>query len=117
MARVKVFDTNAMIAVSQGVLQVQPDTHVVISVISRIELLAWPGLSAESLIQVREMLATVEVAPISGPIEDTVIELRFGRLLKLPDAIVAATALTMGVPLVSADANFQRVPGLLVESF
>jgi len=46
-----------------------------------------------------------------------VIEIRSSRKLKLPDAVVAGTATNLGVPLVTNDLAFAKVPGLLVESF
>ena len=118
MARLKVLDTNAMIAVSQGKLAVEPaDVRVVISVITRIELLAWPELSEAARKDVLRMVNAVETAQITPAIEKRVVELRTARTLKLPDAIVAGTALVLQAPLVSNDKLFGRVTGLVVEEF
>lgn len=118
MAQLKVFDTNAMIAVSKGLLSVAPhQTRVVVSIITRLELLCWPELSVNERTLVREMVDSIEVAAITQEVEDRVIEVRSSRNLKLPDAIIAATAMSLGAPLVTNDARFSGVPGLAVETF
>src|SRR5688500_11247689 len=102
-----------MIAVMNGELNIAgSEVRVAISVITRLELLAWPELSPQERELVRDMLNSVDVLPITLDIEEKVIEIRSTRSLKLPDAIVAATALSSGAPLVTNDAGFSRVVGL-----
>lgn len=56
-------NTNAMIAVSKGALKLKSaEVHVVISIITRLELLAWPELSGEDRDLVRKMVDSVETA-------------------------------------------------------
>jgi len=118
MARLKVFDTNALIAVSQGSFDISSqDVHVVISVITRIEFLAWPNLDDLQRELARRMLNSVDTAPLTEEIEEEVIALRKQRTLKLPDAIIAATALVLGAPLVTNDDVFTKVSGLILETF
>jgi predicted nucleic acid-binding protein len=118
MASLKVFDTNALIAVSQGTHIVDPlHVRVAISIITRIEMLAWPSLSAADRAGLRQMLAPVDVVDLDRVVEAHAIDIRTSRLLKLPDAIVAASALSLQVPLVTNDNGFLRVPGLRVEKF
>lgn len=31
---------------------------------------------------------------------------------KLPDAIIAASAITLGLPIITADKQFEKIPGL-----
>jgi predicted nucleic acid-binding protein len=117
MAKLKVFDTNAMIAVSQGMLIVDPlQVRVAVSVVTRIELLSWPALSVSGRAELRRMLSSVDVIEISQQIEDLAIDVRVTHRLKLPDAIIAATALGLSAPLVTNDQLFGRVPGLVIES-
>jgi predicted nucleic acid-binding protein/DNA-binding XRE family transcriptional regulator len=40
---------------------------------------------------------------------------RAGGGIKAPDALIAGTALEQGAPVVTSDADFRRVPGLLLE--
>ncbi len=46
---------------------------------------------------------------ISSPVEDVAIELRRSRKVKLPDALIAATALHHGLELLTLDAGLLAV--------
>jgi predicted nucleic acid-binding protein len=54
--------------------------------------------------------------PITDSIRDKAIALRRQFRLKLPDALIAATALETGSTLLSDDQRFCTVPSLRVES-
>ena len=54
---------------------------------------------------------------MNSEIEDATIQIRRSKALKLPDAIIAATAIVLGSPLVSNDRAFRNIAGLEVESF
>jgi predicted nucleic acid-binding protein len=67
----------------------------------------------------KEMMAILEsfsVVPLTDEVKETAIAIRRSGSprLKLPDAIVAATAVWMNAPLVSADDKLLRLswPGL-----
>ncbi|MFN4256524.1 MAG: PIN domain-containing protein [Saprospiraceae bacterium] len=51
----------------------------------------------------------VELAP---SVKELAIEIRKAHGLKLPDAIIAASALHLNLPLVSADKVFNRIDDL-----
>ncbi len=51
----------------------------------------------------KKVINTFEVEPLSDDIIQTSIELRRKYWLKIPDAIIAATALVNKVPLLTAD--------------
>lgn len=94
---------------------------VCISVITRIEVLGWPGYA--------EILGTVDDAeallrllweePLTDGIASKAIIIRRQYRLKVPDAIIAATALELGLPLTTHNiADFKRVPNLaLIDPF
>ena len=46
-------------------------------------------------------------------IKDISIDLRRNYKLKLPDAIIAATAIFLGIPLISADGHFDKIEDLV----
>jgi predicted nucleic acid-binding protein len=52
-----------------------------------------------------EFVSYCQVLPISDHVEAKTIELRRTTKLKLPDAIIAATALVNGIQLVTLDAK------------
>ena len=74
-----------------------------ISVITKMELLAWDEPTPEAEWQVRVFLNRLNIAPLSLAIETEAISLRRKTRLKLPDAIIAATAVITEAVLVTND--------------
>jgi predicted nucleic acid-binding protein len=99
-----------------GRLRALPEGRHFISVVTRMEILADPKHTEHTLRQAEEFLRTVFVVPLTGEIEETAIVIRRSGSPrpKLPDAIVAATAVLMNAPLASADDKLLRLswPGL-----
>jgi hypothetical protein len=62
--------------------------------------------------QIRSFLSAVTVVELTEEIRVLAIELRRIHALKLPDAIIAATALSLQAQLVTNDTKLLRVPGL-----
>jgi predicted nucleic acid-binding protein len=56
------------------------------------------------------------VVDLSEQVRELAIGLRRQHRLKLPDAIVAATTLSLGAQLIANDANLLRVPNVFCES-
>jgi hypothetical protein len=108
-----VLDTNAVLYMLAGRLarSLPPDAYAV-SVISEIELLSFPSLSPESEQQIRELLDAVDVIELDADIKKQAILVRRAHRLKLPDAIIAATAITSGAELATNDDHFKTVTGL-----
>lgn len=115
-------DTNVLIyhirlALSDEVTQRIGDAlksqRAFISVITRIEMLASKGHTDDSLHQTTALIRLPpELAMGEAVIEQTIrIRKTFG--LKLPDAVIAATALAHGLQLMTGNASdFKRVAGL-----
>lgn len=107
-----------MVAVFHGHLVPEPDQiRIAISVITRMELRAWPGLSTTERLLLDEILAKVDVIAIDNQIESIAVQIRLDHRLKLPDAIIAATAICHTGALVTNDSGFRRVPNLVVDTF
>jgi predicted nucleic acid-binding protein len=87
-----------------------------ISVITRMEILADSKHTEKTLRKAGEFLQNVFAVPLSGEIEEIAIKIRRSGSprSKLPDAIVAATAVFLDVPLASADIRLLKLswPGL-----
>ncbi len=76
---------------------------IIVSVITEIELLSYNKIRDDELVFLKKVINTFEVEPLSDDIIQTSIELRRKYWLKIPDAIIAATALVNKVPLLTAD--------------
>jgi predicted nucleic acid-binding protein len=77
------------------------------------ELLAWPSLTIKEEQNVREFLAQLVICELTPPIRARAISLRKEERLKLPDAVVCATAMEFGVALWTNDSVLAKVPGLV----
>jgi len=74
-----------------------------ISVISELELLAYPGLVPLEEQRIRDFLADVPITDLTQSVKQHAVNLRKRFGLKLPDAIVAATALALDAVLLTND--------------
>lgn len=117
-------DTNAVVALLRGdptiVSQLKSAEWVGISVISQIEFLAFTGLSDADRNLFTEFLSRSHVVGLTGDATELInqiVAVRQTHRLKLPDAIIVASALTMRASLVTADQQLQNVPQLKVVSF
>lgn len=79
------------------------------SAVTRMELLGYPGITAGEDALIRQRLAQFTYLAISTAVEDKAIELRRSRQVKLPDALIAATALCNGLDLLTMDLGLQAV--------
>jgi len=62
-----------------------------------------------------DFISENEELPLDEPVIQQTILLRQQRRIKLPDAIIAATALAHSLPLITRNtADFQAISGLLV---
>lgn len=82
------------------------------SFITEIELLSRPGLKVSEQKLIRTMLADCIKLTYSEQIGATTIEIRSSKHLKVPDSIIAATAIIHGLPILTADRAFEKVDTL-----
>ena len=112
----RVLDTNAILYLLGGKLaKPLPASEFFVSVISEMELLSYPSIDDAALTQVHTFLSELTVVGLTEDIRDLAISLRRRHKLKLPDAIVAATAISLGAHIITNDAKLQRVPDLTCE--
>lgn len=79
------------------------------SAITRMELLGFHGITRKEESLIRQKLDRLTYLPLTGNIENIVIDLRQTRKIKLPDAIIAATALSSGIELLTLDQHLLSV--------
>ncbi len=89
-----------------------------ISVITEIEALTWVNPDKKKEQIVREFIQDSKILTISPEIVQHCVTLRRSRKIKTPDAIIAATAITHDLILVTSDKDFNNIPGLqLIDPF
>ncbi len=115
-------DTNAIVSLLGGnrLLSDQLDhaTWVGISIVSFLEFLAFDGLPNGDRDTFMDFCGRIEVIPLTcdddGLLKRT-LELRARYRLKLPDAIIGATALSCNAVLITSDTDFSKVPSLTIQ--
>ena len=84
-----------------------------ISVITRMELLAWRNAEPEQIFILNEFINSVVIWGLDEPVILKGIEIRKEYSIKLPDAIIAATARVYDLSLVTRNIDdFKNIKGL-----
>lgn len=86
--------------------------EIFISIITEIELLSYPGLDDQSNLAIKDFLKDCSIVEIFPKIKDFTISLKKIRKIKLPDAIIAATAQFLKIELITFDKGFATIPDL-----
>ena len=106
-------DTNIFILLfNDRLAESLPDGEIVCSIITEIELLSLPTLTSAEDVIIRERLAELTIYDIDYEVKEETIRLRRSHRLKLPDAVIAATAIINDAVLVTNDKKLQIVPEL-----
>lgn len=84
------------------------------SSITAIELLGFPKITHKEEQVIRSFLAGCEMIELTPAIREQAIQLKRSTKIKTPDAIIAASALVLDLPLATEDKDFNQVPGLEV---
>jgi tRNA(fMet)-specific endonuclease VapC len=117
-------DTNAVIALLNGDAKLQKAcghaTWIGISIITELEFLSFSKISANDVALFQKFKSRIKVIDLMS--SDTtmlneIIDLRSSYNIKLPDAIVAAAAMSNNADLVTNDSIFNRVPTLTLLKF
>ena len=108
-----VVDTNIVILrANDRLAELLPRGEILCSVITEIELLSFPELTSAEEALIRAALSKVAIYGIDQDIKEEAIRLRRQSRLKLPDAIIAATAICHDAVLVTNDVELHNTPGL-----
>lgn len=105
-------DTNILIYLLKNDLQLGQlldKYQVYISFITELELLSFPKISLNEIVILKELIDKCFIIHYSEDLKDSVILLKRKYNLKIPDAIIAATAYSYFIPLLTADKNFARI--------
>jgi predicted nucleic acid-binding protein len=91
------------------------DEQPVISAITEIELLCWKTATAKDLQVLQSFIGDALVIELEQPIKLKTADIRKAHKIKLPDAIIAATAIIYDLTLISRNVgDFKGIQGLTV---
>jgi len=109
-------DTNAVLYILGGKISIDalPEGIYYISFITELELLSYPDISKTEIDTIQKFIDGIDIIDINRAIKERTIELRRKYKLRLPDAIVCATALYLESPLVTNDKELKRVSELKI---
>ncbi len=108
-------DTNMLILLINGndrVAELLDGCRLNVSFITELELLSAQGLQQSQIKTIENLLADCIIVDINPRIKNSAISLRRKNRIKLPDAIIAATAITLEIPLLTADKGFKPLDDL-----
>ena len=110
-------DTNILIDIHAGrIALVALPGHYAYSVISEIELLSWPALTPAQEQELRYLLGHLHRVELNAAVREAAIRLRRQYRLKLPDAIIAASAQAHDATLLTNDQQLLTLLALRCQS-
>lgn len=117
-------DTNAVVSLLSGNASLAQalDTAVWagISGITELEFLSFSGLSPQDELLFQQFKNRVEIVDLhasSSQLFARIIAIRKLNKIKLPDAIIAASAIENGATLLTQDIGFSKIAQLTVQGF
>lgn len=106
-------DTNAFIYFFEGRVNITnlvvSTPEIYFSAISEIELLSADGLTQGEIDSIKDFLSLCKRVELTPAIIEQTISIRRQYRFKVPDAVIAASAIVLEIPLVSADAHFRDI--------
>jgi predicted nucleic acid-binding protein len=107
-------DTNIVIYILKGINVAEPylSYDFSLSDISIIELLGVKNIDKNILSNRQKFIDKVFNFPVNNAIKQRAILLKQTYVLKVPDAVIAATALIHNIPLITADKDFKKIQEL-----
>jgi predicted nucleic acid-binding protein len=86
-----------------------------VSIITRIELPGWKDHTPEGHVKARHLLDCARCLPLTNTLAEKTIELRTSCTISPPDAVIAASALSLDTTSITRnERDFDQVPGLSV---
>jgi len=110
-----VLDTNILLYFLDGDVNVRHffnEYNPIISFVTELELLSASDISHNEKLFIQDLISDLTVIKYSDEHKEDIIKIRGQKKLKLPDAIIASLAITLGLPLVTADKALKNIKEL-----
>jgi predicted nucleic acid-binding protein len=108
-------DTNAILYILGGdeaLSTLLYNERLYISIITEMELLSYKSITVRERQQIKNFLSDFVIVNITDAIKDQTIEVKKNSHLKLPDSIIAATAIVLDISFVTSDKQFKTIADL-----
>jgi len=110
-----VSDTNPLIYLLDGnrdIARFLDGKQIYVSVITELEMFGKQGLSIQDNEIIDILLGNCFIIDVNQEIKQIFREIKQRHTIKLPDAIIAATAIYLDIPLLTFDKEFKNIPNL-----
>jgi predicted nucleic acid-binding protein len=108
-------DTNIILYLLEGsdtLVEILQGKDIYISFITELELIGYKYNSIKREEQIFELLNDCSIISMNNLIKEKYVEIRKKHHLKLADTVIAATAIALNMPIITADKQFKTVSGL-----
>jgi predicted nucleic acid-binding protein len=108
-------DTNIVLYILNGdedLVTFLNNQQLHISVITEMELLSFPNISNQESEDISDFIKDLEIIPLNEHVKNIAISTRKIHKLKLPDSIVAASAIANNIQMITADRQFNKINDL-----
>jgi predicted nucleic acid-binding protein len=108
-------DTNILINLAEdkkGVDQYLEGNNLFVSIVTEIELLGWHKITPNQKNFFQKLLNDCTIIGLINPVKELAIELKQKHRIKLPDSLIAASAIHLDIPLLSQDQGFEKIKNL-----
>lgn len=108
-------DTNVILYLLSGdetIAALVDNKHLYISFITELELLSYRDITKAEKEKIKIFLNDCIIIDFNMAIKNHTVNLKQKYSLKLPDCIIAATALFIGFPFITADKAFNKIKEL-----
>jgi len=110
-----VCDTNPLIYLLDGdkrLAKFLDNKQIYVSVITELEMFGKKNLSEHDNKMIEALLENIFVIDINMAIKQIYKDIKRKHDIKLPDAVIAASALYLDLPLLTFDQGFKQIPNL-----
>ena len=118
VVKMTILDSNTIIYLSKGLINIDKvildDEEYAISVITYMEVLGYEFESEEEEKFIHNFFALLQIKYLNSNIVQKVITLRKEQKIKLPDAIICATAMTEDAHLLTNDIKLKTIKDLKI---